>query len=130
MRIYESTDSFSGVIPDIRYINSRFIKPREAGFHDQLQSVKWWLRENPGETKEDWARYWLSNHKTPIPVDWAVYDGWDMSISDGHHRLLAYMWLGLMPRVKITADQIPVSWIATLKKEGGVSLKRGGPDLE
>lgn len=131
MRLYEiETPTYSGLISGINYINSRFIKPREVGFHDQWRSIKWWLKEHPGKTKEDWATWWLSNNKTPIPVDWNVYDGWDMSISDGHHRLLAYIILGLMPRVKITANQIKKSYIDTLKKEGGPVLKTGGPDLE
>jgi len=87
------------------------------------------LKNHPGKTKEDWATWWLSVNQAPIPVDWAAYDGWNMQVIDGHHRLLAYMILGLMPRVKIISDQIPVKHITTLKKEGGLSLRKGGPDL-
>jgi hypothetical protein len=126
--IVESADTFNGVISKIKFVNSRMIVPSEKEFVDQKQSVRWWLEDNPGKTKEDWAKYWISNAK-PIPVTWQG-DTWDMHIHDGHHRFLAYKILGMMPRVIVTAVNVPVKYIETLFSEDDGSLQKGGVDEE
>jgi hypothetical protein len=119
-------ETFSGVIPKIKFLNTRMISHKDLS--TQQQSVRWWLQDNLGKTKEDWAKYWISNAK-PIPVTWQG-DTWEMSIEDGHHRLLAYMILGLMPRVIVTAVNVPVKYIETLFREDDGSLQKGGVDEE
>ena len=115
---------FRGVIPQIKYLNARMIIAKDLS--TQLQSVRWWLQDNPGKTKEDWAKYWIRNAK-PIPVTWQG-ETWDMHIHDGHHRFLAYKILELMPRVIVTATQVPVQYIRSLISEDDGSLQTGGPD--
>jgi hypothetical protein len=123
-----SNEVFNGVIKQIKYINARFIIPSEKEFWTQRQNLKWWLNVNPGKTKEDWAKYWLEKSK-PIPVQW-MGNTWDMHIYDGHHRLMAYKILGLMPRVIVTASQVPVKYIENLLREDDGSLRKGGVDRE
>jgi hypothetical protein len=130
MKINEilNDEKFNGVITKIKYINARFLVPSEKEFYDQKQNMKYWLDDNPGKTKEDWAKYWLDKSK-PIQVKWMGCNGWDMDVNDGHHRLMAYKILGLMPRVTITAVQVPKSYIETLIKEDrNKSFQKGGPD--
>lgn len=126
--IIESAETFSGVIPKLKFLNSRMIVAPDSKFDDQKQSIRWWLQDNPGSTKEDWAKFWLTRAK-PIPVTW-MGRGWDMTIEDGHHRFLAYKILGLMPRVVVTAMNVPVKYIETLFREDDGSLQKGGVDKE
>lgn len=126
--LLSESETFSGVIPKLKYLNSHMITPESEELVDQLQSIRWWLQDNPGKTKEDWAKYWLAKAK-PIPVTWAG-DTWDMHIYDGHHRYLAYKILGLMPRVTVTARNVPARYIKTLFDEDDGSLQKGGADKE
>ena len=108
-------NSFSGVIPNIKYMPTKDITPVED-MSTQKQNLKWWLEDSPGKTKEDWARSMLNfkNGKPtyePVPVVWDGSAGWEWKIFDGHHRLLACMILGIPLRVTLTASLVSASQI-------------------
>jgi len=118
---------FTGIIADIKYVETKDLNSRED-MSDQWSNVRGWQKDNPGQSIEDWATWWLSMHRySPIPIKW-VGDTYRLDVWDGHHRLLATQILKLPARVIVTANRVPLENIKAFKdgyKDIGFNIKTG-----
>jgi len=119
---------YSGIIAGIKWLMPEDMTPNED-MQTQNANVKYWLEDNPGKTRKDWAQWWLTNAKhNPISAIWDGAYMYQPTVFDGHHRLLAATILNVPVKVQVKATRLPKSTIQGFldgMKEVGFNYKTG-----